>query len=85
MGSAEKKSQGTTKKSKTASQQESASKAGKSGMDSQDDEEEDMDEDLDDGGAGDLLNQNEMKRELIQAILDERSEYEILKKQNEEL
>ena len=44
-----------------------------------------MDEDLDDGGAGDLLNQNEMKRELIQAILDERSEYEILKRQTEEL
>ena len=55
-------------------------------MESQENEsDDDMDEDLDDGGAGDLLNQNEMKRELIQAILDERAEYEILKRQNEEL
>lgn len=41
-------------------------------------------EDVDDGGA-DLLNQNQMKRELIQAILDERAEFEILSRENEDL
>ena len=41
-------------------------------------------EDMDDG-TNDMLNQNQMKRELIQAILDERAEYETLSRQNEEL
>ncbi len=82
--SSEKKS-ATTKKSKVGSQHDSGSKAGKSGIESDDQEVDDDIDDMDDGGAGDLLNQNTMKRELIQAILDERAEYEQLKTHNEEL
>ena len=56
------------------------------GSDAEDDDdfqEDDMD-DEEYEGVGDLPSQPEMKRELINAIEDERREYEQLKKQNEE-
>lgn len=46
-------------------------------------EDENSDEEYD-GGIGDLPSQPAMKRELIQAIEDERREYQELKKANEE-
>ena len=53
----------------------------------QEDDEDFAEDDIDDEeyeGVGDLPSQPEMKRELINAIEDERREYEQLKKQNEE-
>ena len=44
-----------------------------------------MEDDFEDDINEDVLNQGEMKKELIQAIHDERQEYETLKRQNEEL
>ena len=71
---------------------QSASKGGKSigGMDSDDGEGDDYgregedDEDYDAGIMGDLPSHPAMKKELIQAIEDERAEYRELKKANEE-
>ena len=79
------------KKSKSGAESmgQSASKAGKSmlGSDEQDSDEQlsgDQDSDSEDGRIGDLPDQPAMKRELIQAIEDERREYQELKKLNEE-
>lgn len=79
------------RKSKSGSLGQSASKGGKSFVGSDEDYSDDgpqddgegSDEDYD-GGIGDLPSQPAMKRELIQAIEDERREYQELKKLNEE-
>ena len=59
----------------------------KSYMSDQEEDEDFQEDDIDDEeyeGVGDLPSQPEMKRELINAIEDERREYEQLKRQNEE-
>ena len=59
----------------------------KSYMSDQEEDEDFQEDDIDDEeyeGVGDLQSQPEMKRELINAIEDERREYEQLKRQNEE-
>lgn len=56
-------------------------------MSDQEEDEDFQEDDIDDEeyeGVGDLPSQPEMKRELINAIEDERREYEQLKRQNEE-
>ena len=56
-------------------------------MSDQEEDEDFQEDDIDDEeyeGVGDLQSQPEMKRELINAIEDERREYEQLKRQNEE-
>ena len=69
---------------------QSASKGGKSFVGSEEEQSEELPEDGEgsdeeyDGGIGDLPSQPAMKRELIQAIEDERREYQELKKLNEE-
>lgn len=54
-------------------------------MDSDDAEDDEDIDDMEDGRGGDHLNQEEMRRELITAILDERNEKDILTRQNLEL
>lgn len=47
--------------------------------------EEQEDDEQYDAGVGDLPSAPEMQQELIQAINDERDEYESLKRQNDDL
>ena len=54
-------------------------------MDSDDGEDDENIDGMEDGRDGDHLNQEDMKRELIIAIIDERNEKEILTRQNLEL